>query len=136
MDQGTLVEMQITDGQRLIDRLAEEGIPVAAAFWAKETESGQWFLYLATPLVGKDGATLSAYRRVNAVIAAMPAPFWIHPLEVKVIAPTDPVAQDVLAVLGRGPGPRVPPIRWGGTRLGDVSIEGAYFYPLPAGASG
>ena len=136
MDQGTLVEMQINDGQLLLDRLAEEGIPVAAAFWVKEAESGQWFLYLVTPLVGEDGATRPAYRRVNAVIRGMPAPFWIHPLEVKVIAPTDPAAQDVLAVLRRGPGPRASPIRWGGTTLGDVSIDGAYFYPLPAGASG
>ena len=40
MDQGTLVEMQIEDGQLLIDRLAEDGVAVTAAFWAKESESG------------------------------------------------------------------------------------------------
>jgi hypothetical protein len=136
MDQDTLVNMQIDDGQRLLDRLAEEGVPVVAAFWAKESESGQWFLYIATPLVGAEGVTRPAYRRVNAVIRRMSAPFWIDPLEVKLVAPTDPAAQDVLAAHRHAPGPLVSPIRWGGTRLGGVSVEGAYFYPLPAGTSG
>ena len=64
MAQATLVEMQINDGLRLIHRLADEGVLVAAAGWVKEIESGQWFLYLATSLVGEDGATRPAYRRV------------------------------------------------------------------------
>jgi hypothetical protein len=136
MDQGTLVEMQIEDGRKLIDRLTEEGVPVTAAFWAKESESGQWFLYLATPLVGEDGATKPAYRRMNAVFRRMPAPFWIDPLEVKLIGTADPITQDVLAVHERAGKSRVWPVRWGGTRLGDLSVDGAYFYPLPAGTSG
>ncbi len=81
MDQGTLVAMQIEDGQRLIDRLVGEGIAVTAACWAKESESGQWFLYIATPLVGEDGAKRPAYRRVNTVIREMQKEgFWnIYP---------------------------------------------------------
>jgi hypothetical protein len=136
MDQGTLVDMQIDDGRRLLDRLAAEGVPVVAAFWAKETEGGLWFLYLATPLVGEGGATRPAYRRVNAVIRQMPAPYRMDPLAIKVVAPTDPIAQDVLAVLQRASGSHASRVRWDGSRLGDVSIDDAYFYPLPAGASG
>ncbi len=134
MNHETLVEMQIEDGQKLVNRLVEEGVPVNAAFWAKESPSGEWFLYLVTPLVGDDGARRPAYRRVNAVIRQIPAPFWIHPLQVKVVGAKNPIAQDVLAVQQRVGGPRACPTWWGGTKLGELSIEGAYFYPLPTSA--
>src|SRR5437660_12729851 len=71
MAQATLVEMQINEGQRLIDRLAKEGVAVTGAAWVKESENGDWYLYVVTPLVGEDGATKPAYRRVNRVIREM-----------------------------------------------------------------
>ena len=71
MAQAALVEMQIKEGQTLIERLTHDGIEVTAAAWVKETESGDWYLYLATPFVSEDGATKAAYRRVNAVIREM-----------------------------------------------------------------
>ena len=101
MAQATLVEMQINEGQRLIDRLAQEGIAVTAAAWVKESESGDWYLYLATPLVGEDGATRPAYRRVNTVIREMKKEgFWMDPVEIKVIGPHDPIAKDMVAHRG------------------------------------
>jgi hypothetical protein len=127
MDQGSLVEMQIEDGKRLIDRLVEEGIPVAAAGWLKEAEDGQWFLYIASPLVDEEGATKAAYRRVNAVIRQMPQPFWIHPLEIKLVEPGSPIARAMRELNARIPGPS--PIRYGGAQIGGMSIEGAYIYP-------
>jgi hypothetical protein len=48
MDQGSLVDVRINDGKRLIDRLIAEGIAISAAGWLKEADSGKWFLYLAT----------------------------------------------------------------------------------------
>jgi hypothetical protein len=134
MDQGTLVEKQIEDGQRLIDRLVGEGVAVTAAGWVKESESGQWFLYLVTPLVSKDVATRPAYRRVNAVLRRMPQPFWIDPLEIKVVAPDSPVGEALRDLQQRCPGPS--PIRYGGTHLGGLGIEGAYVYPPAAAAVG
>src|SRR5262245_39407751 len=83
MDQGTLVEMQIDNGNRLLDQLVEEGVPVAAAAWLKESDDGQWFLYIATPLVDEGGATKEAYRHVNLVIRRLPEPPRVHPLEIK-----------------------------------------------------
>jgi hypothetical protein len=128
MDQATLVEMQIQDGRRLTDKLAAEGIPVTAAFWAKEGESGQWYLYLATPLVGEDGATRAAYRRVNAVILqAQEDSCRIDPLEVKVIAPGNPIAKAAAAVRDRQAG--IGPTWFRGDRLGGLSVEAAYIYP-------
>jgi hypothetical protein len=54
------------------------------------------------------------------------------PLLRRLIGPSDPVARDVLAIVGRVPGSGNGPIRWQGTLLGNVIIEGAYLYPVPA----
>jgi hypothetical protein len=130
MAQTTLVEMQINEGQRLIDRLAQEDIAVTAAAWVKETESGDWYLYLATPLVGEDGATRPAYRRVNSVIHEMQKEgFGLDPFEKKVIGPHDPTANDMVANrIGRPAGPPTP---FRGSRLGHLAVEEAYIYPAP-----
>jgi hypothetical protein len=131
MAQATLVEKQINDGLRLIHRLADQGVLVAAAGWVKEIESGQWFLYLATSLVGEDGATLPAYRRVNRVIREMQKNgFSIDPLEIKVIGPHDPIAKDMLAQ--RGNYYASFPARFNGSRLGELAVDEAYIYPATA----
>jgi hypothetical protein len=133
MDQATLVDMQIEDGKRLIDRLVEEGIGVTAAGWLRGAEDGQWFLYIATPLVDDEGATRKAYARVNAVIRQMPPPFWVDPMEVKLIGPNDPVAKALQSIHRHYPGNSS--IRYGEGRLGGMTIEGAYVYPpVPAPA--
>jgi len=130
MAQAPLVEMQTKEGQTLIDRLTHERIGVTAAAWVKESESGDWYFYLATPLVGEDGATKAAYRRVNAVIREMEKEgFRMDPFEKKVIGPNDPIARDMVAHRG---GPARTPTRFRGSRLGDLAVEEAYIYPPPA----
>jgi hypothetical protein len=133
MDQGTLVSEMIDDGKLLLVRFAEEGVPVTAAFWLKESDGGGWYLYLVTPLVPADGGTLAAYRRVGEVVRKMPQPFWVDGFAIKVIGEHEPIAKDALAILRQAGGARS--MRWNGASLGRRSIEGAYFYPLPVAAS-
>jgi hypothetical protein len=128
MDQGTLVTQQLEDGKRLLQRLAEEGIAVTAACWVKESESGRWYLYIASPLVGEDGATKQAYRRILPLVRQMPQPFWVDPFDVKAVAPSAPLAEAVARLYKGYPG--TGPLRYDDYRLGDVSVEGAYVYPL------
>jgi hypothetical protein len=127
MDQDTLVEMLKDDGQRLIDRLIEEGVGVSGACWLKEAENGLWFLYIATPLVDEGGATLAAYRRVNAVQRNLQQPLSLDPLLIRLVGPDSPVSQAVQEVHRRYPGRT--PTHVGGTRFGGVSVEGVYVYP-------
>jgi hypothetical protein len=47
----------------------------------------------------------------------------------------DPIAKDILAIHNRTRGLRERPIRWGGNQLGNVRVEDAYVYPLPAAVS-
>lgn len=134
MDTETLVDRLIDDGQKLVDRLPQDGFDVTAAFWLKRGEDGQWDFYVASPVVEKEGL-FAAYRQIHTLIRAMPQPFWIDPLQVKLIGASNPITQDVLVVHGHASGPKVCPIRWGGKQLGKVSIEGAYLYPLPVATS-
>jgi len=98
MAQATLVEMHIKEGQRLIDRLTKEGVAVTAAAWVKESESGDWYLYLATPLVTVEGGKRPAYHRVNEAIRELQKEgFGMDPFAKKVIGPHDPIAADLVA---------------------------------------
>jgi len=133
VDTSTLVENLIDDGQKLLDRLPQEGFAVTAAFWLRPAEDCEWLFYVASPLVESDGIA-EAYRRLHPIIRRMPQPFWIDPLEVKLVGESNPITKDVLAIHTRAPGPKVSPLRWGGKRLGSVNIEGAYLYPLPVTA--
>jgi hypothetical protein len=130
MAQGTLVEIQLQQGQILLERLAHEGIAVTAAAWVKESDSGDWYLYLATPLVSADGGTTPAYRRVNTVIRKMEEEgFRMDPFDKKVIGPHDPIATDLVAYRRARPGG--PPTPFRGSRLGGLYVDEAYIYPLP-----
>jgi len=130
MDQLTLVGNQIEDGQKLVARLVQEGFPVKAAAWVKETDGGFWFLYLVSPVVDRQGP-LKAYRRINAVIAELPQEsFGIDPFEIKVVGAADAVGKAILSAR-ESSGGRLP--SWfRGNRLGEVEIDAAYLYE-PAG---
>ncbi len=128
MAQATLVEMQIQHAQRLIDRLIQEGIGVTAACWARETDSGDWILYIATPLIPKEGSMRTAYRRVNEVIRKMQEEgFWIETDQLKLVGSSDPIARDLVDHL-KNRSPKTP--SWfRGYKLGDLAVEEAYVYP-------
>lgn len=130
MAQATLVDTQIKEGKRLIDRLHYEGVTVNGAAWIKESESGDWYLYLITPLVTEEGDRKPAYRQVNDVISEMEKEgFGMDPFAKKVIGPHDPVAKAIVA--NRSGSPTGPPNPFYGSRLGDLAIDEAYIYPRP-----
>jgi hypothetical protein len=132
MDQAVVVNEQVQDGRRVLERLSAEGVPVTAAAWVKESEGGPWYFYIVTPLVPPGGGRTAAYRRVGPLIRQMPQPCWVDPLEIKVAAPDSDVGKAIRDVAGRRPGPI--PMPYGSIRLGGVSIDGAYVYPPVAAA--
>jgi hypothetical protein len=131
MDTDSLVENLLDDGQKLVEYLPRNGFAVAAAFWLKASENDRWYFYLASPVVDADGLT-QAYRRLHTLIRQIPRRGWIDPLEIKLVGSNNPIARVVLSIYSRAPGPQPSPIRWGGRSLGNISIESAYLYPLPA----
>jgi hypothetical protein len=132
MDFVPLVEDQIEDGRRLIDQILAEGFEIIAASWIWDSEDGQRYLFLASPVVDHEGA-IEAYRRVHEVMGQMPQPFSLHLLDVRVIEKADPITKDLVAFRARYPGRGAAWFR--GNRLGELEIGGAYVYPLVTPAS-
>lgn len=140
MDQITVVSgrsEKAESGKRLIERLVVAGFDVQVAFWAKPTDEGKWFLYLASPIVDEKGPA-TAYRLVHAILRKLPA-LWIDPLEIRVVGLKDSLSMAASAVTkptgshspfaDSNPMP-FPGLTWfGGAALGGVSIDGAYIYP-------
>jgi hypothetical protein len=127
MAQSSLVGMQIDDGARIVERLRETGFDVAAAWWMKASEEGLWFLYIGSKEVEEKGI-LDGYRAVLAVIGGL-GQLWVDRFEVKLVGAENPITKDVVGILNRYHGRT--PTRYGGGRLGNVSIEEAYLYPQP-----
>ena len=137
MDKDTLVTEQTESGDRLISALAADGFDIRVAFWAKPTEEGKWFLYLASPMVDDKGPAV-AYRFVHRTLRKM-ADLWIDPLEIRVVGLNDSLTEAALAAITpkvpaspyavRNPKP-YPGLTWfREDTLGGLSIDGAYIYP-------
>jgi|ERR1019366_1518771 hypothetical protein len=140
MAQDELVDEQIEYGKGLINALVADGLEIPVAFWARPTEEGEWFLYLASPLVDEKGPTV-VYRRALNVLRQMSGG-WIDPFDLKVVGMEDTMAQAALAVTRPknpdspfavlNPKPHQGMTRFGGSKLGGVAIDGsARIYPPP-----
>ncbi len=125
MDQSALVEEQIDDGRRFVERFAADGNPVQAAFWVQTAEEGNWFLYVASDIVESDGPA-AAYRAVRASLQKL-GESWVSSSEIKVVSPNNPIAKDVLAITARYPGRLA--TRFGSKILGSMAVDHTYIYP-------
>ncbi len=135
-----MVMEQADAGRRLVEKLTANGFKAEVAFWAKPTEEGKWFLYLASRFVDDKGPA-EGYRHVYGVMRAHPDP-WIEPLEVRVLGLDDSLTQAVLSVIRpkvpappfavQAPKPYPGMTRFGGSSLGGMSVDGAVIYPPAA----
>jgi hypothetical protein len=125
MDTVALVEYQIDDGQRLLDRLDEKGIVVRAACWVKPVQEDRWSLYIATPSVDENG-TLQAYRQLNGVLRSL-GDDWVSSSEVVLVGEKHPLVPDALDILRRFPHRR--PIQSPRSLLGGIPVEDVFVYP-------
>jgi hypothetical protein len=129
MDQGPLVTEQTDAGAWLIHEFNKYA-PVQAAFWLKESEDGQWFLYLVSDRINDSNFDL-AYGEVLRIVGKGPN-LWLDPFQVKVTGVDDPVAKAVMDMQQKYPGSLATRIR--NRQLGGLSVEEAYIYPLPVSA--
>jgi hypothetical protein len=124
MDPSTLVEDQIYDGRRFIERFAADGNPVTAAFWVKKTEGGHWSLYVASELYESSGP--AAYKAMHESLNKL----GDSDLQgsIKVISPNNPIARDLLALMARYPNRRRA-LRLGDRTLGGMEVDHILIYP-------
>ncbi len=127
MDHGPLVSEQIDAGAKLASEFASDHQPLQAAFWLKESDDGQWFLYLVSDQIDDSNFDL-AYREVLKLLGPGPH-MWLDPLQVKVAGSDDPLAQAVEDVQ-RTQSTRLA-TRLRNRMLGGLSIEEVYIYRHP-----
>jgi hypothetical protein len=126
MDQGPLVSEQIDAGVKLA-REFERWKPLQAAFWLKESEDGQWYLYLVSDQINDTNFDL-AYGEVHRLLGRGPH-LWLDPFQVKVAGVDNSIAKAVIAVQQEYPSSRGTRLR--NRLLGGVSVDEAYIYPVP-----
>jgi hypothetical protein len=131
MDQGPLVTEQIDAGAKLAGEFAAKYKPLQAAFWLKESEYGQWFLYLVSDQID-DTNFDQAYGEVHRLLGRGPH-LWLDPFQVKVAGVYKPVAKAVLELQQEYPGSI--PTRLRNRMLGGLSVEEVYIYALPIAVS-
>lgn len=126
MDQSPLVSEQIDAGARFL-RAFGTYVPVQAAFWIKESEEGEWSLYVASDQITDDNFDV-AYGEVVRLAGQLQDP-WFDPFQVKLIGIHDSLAQAALDIRRRYPGRT--PTHIHGKTLGGLGVEEVYVYPLP-----
>jgi hypothetical protein len=131
MDQGPLVSERIDAGAKLA-REFDKRTPLKAAFWLKESEDGQWVLYLASDQINDSNFDV-AYGEVLRLLGPGPH-LWLDPFQVKVTGADDPVTKAVLAIQEKFAGKLATRLR--NRMLGGVSVDEVYIYPIPVPVPG
>ena len=125
MDQGPLVSEQIDAASRFIAEF-QKVIPLQAAFWLREGEEGEWYLYIASDQINDDNLDVS-YGEVLRVAGQIKDP-WFDPFQVKLISADDPLAKAALDIYKKYAGHI--PTRFHGKNFGGVTVDELYLYPL------
>jgi hypothetical protein len=119
--------MELKDsGQALLDTLRGSGFNITAAAWVRISLEDRWVFYVASNIVNSRGPT-AAYRDLYAALASN-ADSWLFMEDIRLIRTNDPVALGILAL--RAKTPAKVPINFGGRKLGGITIDGAYIYPM------
>jgi hypothetical protein len=127
MDQSSLVDRRIDDGERLIQQLLRDNFDVTVAFWLKTSEEDWWHLYIGSKMVDERGP-IQAYRALQESLQKLSGT-TVSLTDVKLIGAANPITTDVLKIQKRQSGKG--PIRFGGTHFGGITVEEALIYPPP-----
>ncbi len=126
MVQGPLVIDQIDAGARFLGEF-EKYNPVQNAFWLKESDEGEWSLYVASDKITDDNFDV-AYGEVLRIAGELRDPLF-DPFQLKLIGANDPLAKAALDIHRRYPG-RVA-THFNGKVFGDLEVQELYIYPSP-----
>ena len=94
MATAVLVNKDLEIGRRILGALADAHIPVSVAFWANVSESGEWQLFIATPLVDSKGPK-SAYEQVLQTLHDKDMDQYLPWRRILLRSPKDPVLKSL-----------------------------------------
>lgn len=102
-----------------------EYVPVDAAFWINPAESEKWYFYIASSEI-RDDNIRAAYGEVGRRMGKHKSQ-WLDVFQVKLLNSADRLAAKVIEIRDRYP--LKTPMRYNGTSIGGLAIDGAYLYP-------
>lgn len=122
---------QIEAAERIIDRLRAE-VPVVAAFWVKPADGRRWTLYLATEWANSLNDEARRWQLISALRSASAGEncWGDFGFLYQLVRPDSKTVRAVLDLHRRYP--QLIPMWYNELMLGDLPIESAYLYPLPA----
>ncbi len=126
MDKSFLVEADIEAGHRLIRQLDEAGLTVTAALWLYMTDSDEWRLFLAMPIVDEEGPK-RAYEKVQEQLKSV-AQHELSLQNISVVSTSDDLINLLSSAIVTGPG--ISNMRLTRNVISNVFIEDAYIYRL------
>jgi hypothetical protein len=128
MDQVSLVDSRIDDGQKVLLQLVRDGFDVAAAFWLKAPEETRWHLVIASKVTDQVGPG-DAYRALQASLQRLPG-ICVSLDDIRLIGVANPTVGAVRKLLQQAGGTHAVGVRDG--QFGHLLVEEAYVYPAPS----
>jgi hypothetical protein len=123
----TLTGPDIEFGKVLWNALrSNKAFPANGALWLYESESDQWHLLIASPLVDQVGPR-KAYEQLSAVTRHIHADD-LQLLKIELISPKQPLYEALRSVFGKNPSGEG--VRLGNTQVGGMYIDEAYLYEI------
>lgn len=125
MDKTTLVDENIDEGRRLIEGLDREGFRVDAAMWFYLTDTSEWRLFIASPIVDQEGPK-KAYGFIQSVLGKLSPTSQISLKDISAISPNHNLIRLLKIAIRTGPG--ISGIRFTKNVINNTLIEDAYIY--------
>ena len=123
----SLSEHMIASGAELTRQLDAKGIAVTGALWFYDSDANDWRFLIATADVRSEGVR-EAYKKVQAVVTAMPIDNSIPLKDISVVDSDDPVISTLRVGVRTGAG--ISHIRFSRNMINGTYIEDAYIYRL------
>ena len=126
MDKPALVNSDMEAGERLVRDLDKSGLTVTAALWFYMSDSDEWRLMLAMPVVDEKGPKV-AYEQIQAQLESL-GQYELSLQNISVVSPGD----KLIKLLGSSidTGSDIAHIRFTRNVINGIFIEDAYVYRL------
>ena len=130
MAETKLVKDQAVEGAQLIEQLRRNHFDVTDAGWLFDYDSEDWKLYIVSKTISDKGRT-EARLELQSAFEQLPD-LWMDMSEVRLVDPTDRVAQEIAAIQRRHPTKLKTRHH---VKLGGLSTADVHIYPMPAQTS-
>ena len=127
MDKPTLVKTDLEAGKALLSVLDKSRFSVNAAFWFYLSDSNEWRLIFALPLVDRIGPQ-AAYEKMQSQLQKLNPKYNLALQNISIVSPKENLIMLLKKVIHTGLEPSS--IRFTRNTINNVFIEDAYIYRM------